>query len=61
MVNQCKTSHIAKLVYKEFNSIVERNLRIELLPFGLIYQDGTMEQAVQQQKILLSVYPKARA
>jgi flagellar biosynthesis protein FlhG len=31
VVNQCTTSHIAKLVYKEFNSILERNLRIELL------------------------------
>jgi len=48
-------------IYKEFNSILERNLGIELLLLGLIYQDGTMEQAVQQQKILLSVYPQARA
>ena len=61
MVNQCTTSHIAKLVYKRFKSIVEKNLRIDVLPLGLIYQDSKMIQAVQQQKIFVSLYPTANA
>jgi len=59
VVNQCTTSHIAKLVYKRFKSLVTKNLEIYVLPLGLIYQDGKMVQAVRQQKILLSLYPKA--
>jgi|GEM_PF-640079 len=59
VVNQCTTSRIAKLVYKRFKSIVAKNLRVDVLPLGLIYQDEKMIQAVKQQKILLSLYPKA--
>ncbi|MBW2106316.1 MAG: AAA family ATPase, partial [Deltaproteobacteria bacterium] len=61
VVNQCTTSHIAKLVYKRFKSIVAKNLRIDVMPLGLIYQDGKIDQAVKQQKIFVSVYPKANA
>jgi len=61
VVNQCTTLHIAKLVYKRFKSIVAKNLRIDVLPLGLIYQDSKMIQAVKQQKIFVSLYPKANA
>ena len=61
VVNQCTTSHIAKLVYKRFKSIVAKNLGIDVLPLGLIYQDSKMIQAVKQQKIFVSLYPKANA
>jgi len=61
VVNQCTTSHIAKLVYKRFKSIVAKNLRIDIMPLGLIYQDSKIDQAVQQQKIFVSLYPKANA
>ena len=61
VVNQCPTSHIAKLVYKRFKSIVAKNLKIDVLPLGLIYQDSKINQAVQQQKIFVSLYPKANA
>jgi len=61
VVNQCTTSHIAKLVYKRFKSIVAKNLKIDVLPLGLIYQDSKMIQAVQQQKIFVSLYPKTNA
>ena len=61
VVNQCTTSHIAKLVYKRFKSIVSKNLRIDVMPLGLIYQDSKMIQAVKQQKIFVSLYPKANA
>jgi flagellar biosynthesis protein FlhG len=61
VVNQCTTSHIAKLVYKRFKSIVAKNLGIDVLPLGLIYQDSKMIQAVQQQKIFVSLYPKTNA
>ncbi|MBW2006083.1 MAG: P-loop NTPase [Deltaproteobacteria bacterium] len=61
VVNQCTTSHIAKLVYKRFKSIVAKNLRIDIMPLGLIYQDSEIDQAVKQQKIFVSLYPKANA
>jgi flagellar biosynthesis protein FlhG len=61
VVNQCPTSHIAKLVYKRFKSIVAKNLKIDVLPLGLIYQDSKMIQAVKQQKIFVSLYPKTNA
>ena len=61
VVNQCTTSHIAKLVYKRFRSIVAKNLKIDVLPLGLIYQDSKMTQAVKQQKIFVSLYPKTNA
>jgi len=61
VVNQCTTSHIAKLVYKRFKSIVGKNLKIDVMPLGLIYQDSKMIQAVKQQKIFVSLYPKANA
>ncbi|MBW2333113.1 MAG: AAA family ATPase, partial [Deltaproteobacteria bacterium] len=49
------------LNYKRFKSIVAKNLRIDVMPLGLIYQDGKIDQAVKQQKIFVSVYPKANA
>jgi len=61
VVNQCTTSHIAKLVYKRFKSLVAKNLRLDILPLGLIYQDSKMIHAVKQQKIFVSLYPKANA
>jgi len=61
VVNQCTTSHIAKLVYKRFRSIVAKNLRIDVMPLGLIYQDSKMTQAVKQQKIFVSLYPTTNA
>ena len=61
VVNQCTTSHIAKLVYKRFKSIVAKNLKIDVMPLGLIYQDSKMTQAVKQQKIFVSLYPKTNA
>jgi flagellar biosynthesis protein FlhG len=61
VVNQCTTSHIAKLVYKRFKTIVAKNLKIDVLPLGLIYQDSKMIQAVKQQKIFVSLYPKTNA
>lgn len=58
IVNKITASHIGKLVYEKFKSLVAKSLKVDILPLGLIYQDSKMIQAVEQQKILVSLYPQ---
>lgn len=61
VLNQCKNTEVAKLVYKKFKSAVSKHLGMEILDLGMIYQDTKVAEAVQQQRPLLSLYPNTAA
>lgn len=61
VVNQAKSSSLAKLAYKKFREVVEQHLQLRLLPLGIILRDDKLPEAVKHQGALVKLYPDSRA
>jgi len=61
IINQCKNTDTAALVYRKFKSAAVKYLGIDLSTLGMIYQDPKVVEAVRQQRPFLTLYPVCNA
>lgn len=61
IINQCKNTDTATLVYRKFKSAAVKYLGIDLSTLGMIYQDPKVVEAVRQQRPFLTLYPLSNA
>jgi flagellar biosynthesis protein FlhG len=61
VVNQCKTAKIANLAYSKFKETVQRYLRVDLMPLGMVLQDSKVVEAIKAQQALILLYPESNA
>jgi len=61
VVNQCKNSDVATVVYKKFKTAAMKHLNMDVSALGAIYQDPKVMEAVRQQRPFLSLYPDSSA
>jgi len=61
VINQCKDSDTAAMVYRKFKSAAIKHLNMDVSALGAIYQDPKVMEAVRQQRPFLSLYPDSSA
>ncbi|MCJ7618303.1 MAG: HDOD domain-containing protein [Desulfobacterales bacterium] len=61
VVNQCRSTLIAKRVYTKFGQTVKKFLPIDVVPLGVIVHDSNVEEAVKYQRALILLYPESNA
>lgn len=61
VVNQCRSTSIAKHAYTKLKQTVEKFLPIDVVPLGVIVQDPKVEEAVKKQRALVLLYPESNA
>lgn len=61
VVNQARSSSLAKMAYKKFREVVEQHLQLALLPLGIILRDDNVPESVKHQHALVKLYPDSRA
>ena len=61
VVNQCKSTSIARHAYTKFKETVKKYLPIDVVPLGLIVQDSKVEEAVKKQQAFVLLYPESNA
>ena len=61
VVNQCRNSDVAALVYRKFKTAAMKHLNMDVSTLGAIYQDPKVMEAVRQQRPFLSLYPDSSA
>ncbi len=61
VVNQCKSTSIAKHAYTKLKQTVKKFLPIDVVPLGVIVQDPKVEEAVKKQRALVLLYPESNA
>jgi flagellar biosynthesis protein FlhG len=61
VVNRCKNTDSAKLVYKKFKTAVTKYLGRDVLALGMIYDDPNVTEAVKEQRPFVSLYPDSGA
>ena len=61
VVNQCKNSDVAALVYRKFKTAAMKHLNLDVSTLGAIYQDPKVMEAVRRQRPFLSLYPDSSA
>ncbi|NVL91031.1 MAG: HDOD domain-containing protein, partial [Desulfobacterales bacterium] len=61
VVNQCKSTSVARHVYSKFKQVVKKYLFIDVVPLGIIFQDPNVEEAVKKQQALVLLYPESNA
>jgi len=61
VVNECKSTSIARHAYTKFKQTVKKYLPIDVVPLGLIIQDPKVEEAVKEQRAFVLLYPESNA
>ena len=61
IINQCKDSDVAAMVYRKFKIAAAKHLNMDVSALGAIYQDPKVMEAVRQQRPFLSLYPDSSA
>ncbi|MBW1676125.1 MAG: HDOD domain-containing protein [Deltaproteobacteria bacterium] len=61
VVNQCKSTLIARHAYTKFKETVKKYLPIDVVPLGIIVQDPKVEKAVKEQQTFVLLYPESNA
>ncbi len=62
VVNQCKSTSIARHAYTKFKQTVKKYLPIiDVVPLGIIVQDPKVEEAVKEQRAFVLLYPESNA
>jgi MinD-like ATPase involved in chromosome partitioning or flagellar assembly/HD-like signal output (HDOD) protein len=61
VVNQCRSTSIAKHAYNKLGQTVKKFLPIDVVPLGVIVQDSKVEEAVKEQRALMLLYPESNA
>jgi len=61
VINQCKDSDVAAMVYRKFKIAAIKHLNMDVSALGAIYQDPKVAEAVRQQRPFLSLYPDSSA
>ena len=61
VVNQCRSTSIAKHAYTKLKQTVKKFLPIDVVPLGVIVQDPKVEEAVKKQRALVLLYPESNA
>ena len=61
VINQCKNSDIATLVYRKFKTAAVKHLNMDVSSLGVIHQDQKVMEAVRQQTPFMSLYPDSSA
>jgi MinD-like ATPase involved in chromosome partitioning or flagellar assembly len=61
IINQCRDSDVAAMVYRKFKIAAVKHLNMDVSALGAIYQDAKVMEAVRQQRPFLSLYPDASA
>ncbi len=62
VVNECKSTSIARHAYTKFKQTVKKYLPIiDVVPLGLIVQDPKVEEAVKEQRAFVLLYPESNA
>lgn len=61
IINQSKSSQIAKIAYSKLKETVQKFLHINILPLGIITHDSHVLEAVTAQKPFVSLYPNSNA
>ncbi|MBN1930233.1 MAG: MinD/ParA family protein [Desulfobacterales bacterium] len=61
IINQSKSSQIAKIAYSKLKETVQKFLQINILPIGIIAHDSHVLEAVKAQKPFVSLYPNSNA
>jgi MinD-like ATPase involved in chromosome partitioning or flagellar assembly/HD-like signal output (HDOD) protein len=61
VVNQCRSTSIAKHAYSKLKQTVKKFLPIDVVPLGVIVQDPKVEEAVKKQRALVLLYPESNA
>ncbi len=61
VINQCMSMEIADKLYSKFKEVVNKYLKIEVLPLGTIPPDRRIVTAVKEQKPLMAAFPDSDA
>ncbi|MCK4487961.1 MAG: MinD/ParA family protein, partial [Desulfobacterales bacterium] len=61
VVNQCKSTLIARHAYTRFKETVKKYLPMDVVPLGIIVQDPKVEEAVKEQQAFVLLYPESNA
>jgi flagellar biosynthesis protein FlhG len=61
VVNQCKSTTMAKQAYTKFKETAKKYLSINVVPLGIIVQDPKVEEAVKEQQAFVLLYPESNA
>ncbi|HID29551.1 MAG TPA: HDOD domain-containing protein [Desulfobacterales bacterium] len=61
VVNQCKSTAMARQAYTKFKETVKKYLSIDVVPLGIIVQDSKVEEAVKDQQAFVLLYPESNA
>ena len=61
VVNQCKSTLIARQAYTKFKETVKKYLSTDVVPLGIIIQDPKVEEAVKNQQAFVLLYPQSNA
>jgi flagellar biosynthesis protein FlhG len=61
IINQCRDSDVAAMVYRKFKIAAIKHLNMDVSALGAIYQDAKVMEAVRQQRPFLSLYPDSSA
>ena len=57
VVNQCKSTTVAKQTYNKFKEVVKKYLAIDIHPLGVILKDTKLTEAVTKQQPFISLFP----
>jgi flagellar biosynthesis protein FlhG len=61
VINQCKSTQIAKQAYNTLKKVVTRNLNVNLLPAGIMMHDPKVVEAVKSQEPFITRFPETTA
>lgn len=61
LVNRCRSIPQSKETYLHFKSVADKHLSIQIAPIGAVIQDPNMENALSNQRPILTLFPESIA